>query len=141
MDSFTYLFSHFFWLIFPVFGMGMGAFAIWTEHRRQVKGLELLRTYAEQGKEPPQAVLDALPRIAESRRANRTRQSYGASFVLMLVLVLMRPPPFVARFPGGPTAPGGRCRPGQRPCRAPRRPAPTGPCRSPHAPGARASGG
>jgi hypothetical protein len=86
MDSFTYLFSHFFWLIFPVFGMGMGAFAIWTEHRRQVKGLELLRTYAEQGKEPPQAVLDALPRIAESRRANRTRQSYGASFVLMLVL-------------------------------------------------------
>ena len=86
MNSFTYLFSHFFWLIFPIFGMSIGVFAIWTEHRRQVKGLELLRAYADQGKEPPQAVLDALPRIADSHRAARTRQSYGASFVLMLVL-------------------------------------------------------
>ena len=89
MDTtFADLFQRFFWLIFPIMGMGMGAFAIWTEHRRQVKGIELLRAYAEQGKDPPQAVLDALPRTTGAMSLRRTRPEYTGRAVLNFVLAV-----------------------------------------------------
>jgi hypothetical protein len=42
-----------FWLALPLGGMAIGAFAMWLRYRRDVATLELLRTYAAQGKEPP----------------------------------------------------------------------------------------
>src|SRR3972149_1498378 len=82
------LFPDFFWLMFPVLGMGIAYVAIWTDHRRQMKGLELLRTYAEQGKEPPQTVVDSLPGIigASSAKSPKTRGAHFAQAALLAVL-------------------------------------------------------
>lgn len=48
-----YGWGHFWWVIFPLAGLALGAFAIWLRHKREIAKLELLRTYAAQGKEPP----------------------------------------------------------------------------------------
>lgn len=42
-----------FGLAIPLAAMGIAAFAMWLRYRRDVATLELLRTYAAQGKEPP----------------------------------------------------------------------------------------
>jgi hypothetical protein len=86
MDVFVDLFSRFFWLIFPILGMGLGALAIWTDHRRQMKSLEILRVYAEQGKDPPQSMVDALPQMIGTSRRLQSRGAHLAQGVLLLVL-------------------------------------------------------
>ncbi len=53
MDSDPYrLFFAFWWLIFPIFGFLAGALGMWFTYRRQKDALDLMRIYAEQGKDP-----------------------------------------------------------------------------------------
>lgn len=73
------LFRQFFWLVFPIFGMCVGAFAIWNEFSRQKKALEVLKVYAEKGTEPPQSVLEVLNRASTRQRRGHTGLS-GAAF-------------------------------------------------------------
>ncbi len=58
-DFFT-LFSRFWWLIFPLFWMAYAMVRLWLRHARANRGLEVLKSYAEHGKEPPAEVLAAL---------------------------------------------------------------------------------
>jgi len=60
-------------LFLPLAGMAIGAFAMWLRHRREVATLELLRTYAAQGKEPPADVANILQnaRVALGDRRDR----------------------------------------------------------------------
>ena len=60
------LFREFFWLIFPIMGMGMGAFAIWNEFSRQKKALDVLKIYAEKGVDPPESVIAVLNRASSA---------------------------------------------------------------------------
>ena len=46
-----FLFS-FWWLIFPIMGMGMGALGMLTGYRIHRDRMELMKTYVEQGKDP-----------------------------------------------------------------------------------------
>ncbi len=69
------LFRQFFWLIFPIFGMGMGAFSIWNEFSRQKKALDVLKVYAEKGQEPPESVMQVLGR-ASTRGRDRGRSGW-----------------------------------------------------------------
>ena len=80
--TFAELFRQFFWLIFPIFGMGMGAFAIWNEFSRQKKALEVLKVYAEKGQEPPESVLQILGQASTPRSGRRSRRRVmgGAAF-------------------------------------------------------------
>lgn len=71
------LFREFFWLIFPIFGMGIGVFAIYMAHRSKRRALDILRIYAEQGKEPPQAVIDALTLDSDQLFSRNLRDSGG----------------------------------------------------------------
>ena len=81
------LFREFFWIIFPVMGMGIGAFAIWNEFSRQRKALDVLKVYAEKGAEPPASVLEVLNRASSSRGAIRRQNSNGwGRFVFFLVM-------------------------------------------------------
>jgi len=76
--TFTDLFTHFWWLIFPVGGMLMGVFGMISHHRHRTETLKLLKSYADQGKEPPAFLLDAL-RSDEDRamdHAYRHRRYY-----------------------------------------------------------------
>ena len=79
------LFRQFFWIIFPVFGMGIGAFSIWNEFSRQKKALEVLKVYAEKGTEPPQSVLEVLNR-ASTRQRRRGAGWSGAAFFGVLTI-------------------------------------------------------
>lgn len=55
----TFVFS-FWWLIFPVGGMLMGLFGMIGHYNHRKDALRILKSYADQGKEPPPALLDAL---------------------------------------------------------------------------------
>jgi hypothetical protein len=80
--SFYDFFRQFFWLIFPILGMGMGAFAIWNEFSRQKKALEVLKIYAEKGQEPPESVLRVLNQASSPRPrgGDRGNPLAGAAF-------------------------------------------------------------
>lgn len=54
------LFRHFWWLIFPIMGMTYGLLGMLHGMNAQNRKLDLLRTYAEQGKEPPPELIRAL---------------------------------------------------------------------------------
>ena len=54
-----FLFS-FWWLIFPVGGMLMGLFAMIGHYNHRKDTLRILKSYADQGKDPPAGLLEAL---------------------------------------------------------------------------------
>ena len=47
-----WFFYSFWWLIFPLMGFVFGGFGMWMNYRAQRDRMELLRTYAAQGKDP-----------------------------------------------------------------------------------------
>lgn len=49
MEQFAFAY---WWLIFPIMWFVFGMFGMWMGHRRQRDTLELMRTYAAQGKDP-----------------------------------------------------------------------------------------
>ncbi|EGF90315.1 hypothetical protein ABI_33330 [Asticcacaulis biprosthecium C19] len=58
--NFEQLFRDYWWLIFPVGGMLMGVFGMMSHHHHRSETLRILKSYADQGKEPPQFLLDQL---------------------------------------------------------------------------------
>jgi hypothetical protein len=54
------LFRSYWWLLFPLFWMVMAAVGSFGHYRQRSDTLKLLKSYADQGKEPPQALLDML---------------------------------------------------------------------------------
>lgn len=58
--DFNQLFHSYWWLIFPVGGMLMGVFGMISHHHHRTETLRILKSYADQGKEPPAFLLDAL---------------------------------------------------------------------------------
>jgi hypothetical protein len=50
----------FWWLIFPLIGFAFAFWALWVSHQRQKAVIDLLRTYASQGKDPPAELVKAL---------------------------------------------------------------------------------
>jgi hypothetical protein len=54
------IFFSFWWLIFPIMGFASYGFRIWAAHRQSQQAMEILRTYAAQGKEPPPEVMAAV---------------------------------------------------------------------------------
>jgi len=51
--DFYWLFSRFWWLIFPLFWMGVMVMAHWSRHNRANRALDIVKSYADQGKDPP----------------------------------------------------------------------------------------
>lgn len=47
------------WLLFPILGFGIAFFSIWLGHRRQQAWMEVMKSYAAQGKEPPASIAHA----------------------------------------------------------------------------------
>lgn len=54
------LFEKYWWLMFPLAGFAFGGFGMWLNYRRSRDALDLIKTYAAQGKEPPEALLRAV---------------------------------------------------------------------------------
>ena len=67
--DFYSLFSAYWWLIFPLFWMCAALAKLWLRHARANRTLDILKSYAEQGKEPSPELLAALQvRPDEQRR-------------------------------------------------------------------------
>ncbi len=86
----TYFFSHYWWLIFPIFGMAMGVFGMFNHRRNRVDTINLIKSYVDKGMEPPPALLDAL-RSDEDRAygcSGRGRRNRGpwTQFVVFAAL-------------------------------------------------------
>lgn len=76
------LFRDYWWLLFPFMGFAFGGYGMWLNYRRSRDALELIKTYAAQGKEPPpgliQAVSGDFPEDGwENRRAARRDRRFG----------------------------------------------------------------
>lgn len=91
MDS---LFYQFWWLIFPIgFGL-LGAYNSFLGYRRQRDALNLIKTYAEKGQEPPEALLKVLQQPIHddswdgSSSGNRQPTNYWSLFGLFTALGL-----------------------------------------------------
>lgn len=79
------LFRDYWWLIFPIFGMGMAFWGMISSERRTRNVLDLIKTYADQGKEPPAELLRLATQEAETTQAQQ-RQSNGWTFVVFAAL-------------------------------------------------------
>ena len=84
------LFRQFWWLIFPVMGMAYGFVGMLQQNRAQIRTLDLLRTYAEQGKEPPAELLKALSQGGEppSMMGVRQERLSGAWWTFFVFIAL-----------------------------------------------------
>ena len=60
--NFEELFRDFWWLMFPIFGMGMGLWGMSSTERRNRDVMNVIRSYVDQGKEVPPELL----RMAQS---------------------------------------------------------------------------
>lgn len=59
-------FRHFWWLIFPMFWFVAGGMRLWMRYRQQQAWLEVAKTYAAQGKDPPPEIGRALTSLDEA---------------------------------------------------------------------------
>ncbi|WP_332660550.1 hypothetical protein [Brevundimonas sp.] len=56
------LFRSYWWLLFPLAWFVFGGFSSFLNYRRQKDTLDLIKTYAARGQEPPEALLKVLDR-------------------------------------------------------------------------------
>lgn len=81
------LFRDFWWLIFPIWGLGMGAWHSMAAYRRQKAMLDLVKTYAEKGQQPPEALLAALDREDIDGPANRNSPAHYWSLAALFAVL------------------------------------------------------
>lgn len=55
--TFYQFFAAYWWLMFPIFGMFMGVMGMFQTERRATKAMDLIKSYIDQGKEPPAELL------------------------------------------------------------------------------------
>ena len=55
--NFEELFRDFWWLLFPIFGMGMGLWGMASTERRSRDVMNVIKSYVDQGKEVPPELL------------------------------------------------------------------------------------
>lgn len=86
--SFTDLFVGYWWLIFPVFGMAMGFWGMISSERRNARVLDLIKSYVDQGKEPPAELLKFATSDEEvvANSPSGRRQNNSWSFVVFAAL-------------------------------------------------------
>lgn len=63
------LFHAYWWLLFPLGWFVFGGFQSLLNYRRQQRALDLIKTYAEKGQEPPEGLLKVLDRPIDEEGA------------------------------------------------------------------------
>lgn len=75
------LFRDFWWLMFPLAWLVSGSVSSFFNYQRQRRALELIRTYAERGQEPPQALIDLIQKPIDPDAAMWDAVGSGSSSV------------------------------------------------------------
>ncbi len=89
MDTFEHLFRSYWWLLFPLSWFIAGAWHSWLNYRKHRDNLDLIKRFADSGKDVPAGLLDKLSspipddwddddyRGRRARRYYRGRYGYG----------------------------------------------------------------
>jgi hypothetical protein len=94
MTTMEDLFRSYWWLIFPLSWFVSSGFHSVLNYRRQQETLKLIRSYAEKGQEPPEALLKVLDQPIDGRRdrddyrGRRDRWNDGHWFSVVLFGVM-----------------------------------------------------
>lgn len=86
------LFRSYWWLLFPMAWFVIGGFSSWLNYRKQRETLKLLKTYADKGQEPPEALLRVLDKPIDSDSelwAGATASGSGGDDGTWFTVVLM----------------------------------------------------
>ena len=86
--EFESLFRHFWWLIFPLFGMFMGVLGMLHGSWRSRQAMGLIKSYVDQGKDPPPELIKIASGSSEYHvdyRVSR-KHSNGWSFVVFAAI-------------------------------------------------------
>lgn len=86
-SSWHYGVLHFWWLIFPIIWFIFGILRMSLRHSARLEAMDLLRTYASQGKDPPPELLAYLreARYDGFRRGRRWRAGRGVILAVLAV--------------------------------------------------------
>jgi hypothetical protein len=86
--EFAHLFAAYWWLMFPIFGMLMAVIGMFQDDRRSAKTIDLIKSYVDQGKEPPPELLKLATKDADSAawRDQEGASSRGWTFVVFLAI-------------------------------------------------------
>ena len=77
--TFWEFFDDYWWLMFPVFGIVMAAWGMASSERRSTRVMDLIKSYVDQGKDPPPELLKLASEDAESDgRTPQARQHSSA---------------------------------------------------------------
>lgn len=74
------LFFSFWWLIFPIMGFVFGGFRMWLAYRHSQQAMEILKTYAAQGKDPPPEVMAAVTGAQNGAAPGGYGSPYGGPY-------------------------------------------------------------
>lgn len=88
--EFESLFRQFWWLIFPIFGMVMAIWGMISNERRAREAMGVIKSYIDQGKDPPQELVDLAAGGDDYHHAGRhsARQNGAWSFVTFAALAV-----------------------------------------------------
>jgi hypothetical protein len=85
--DFAQLFREFWWLMFPIFGMGMGLWGMVSSERRSRDVMNVIKSYVDQGKEVPPELLRMAQADWQGDQSYQTpRQSNWWSFFTFAAL-------------------------------------------------------
>lgn len=87
------LFRSYWWLLFPLAWFVSIGFSSLLNYRKQKDALQLIRTYAERGEQPPEALMKVLDRPIDAENESRAYPtssggSQGSVFSLVLFTML-----------------------------------------------------
>jgi hypothetical protein len=87
--TFAQFFHDFWWLMFPLFGMLMAVMGMFQDDRRSQKTMDLIKSYVDQGKDPPPELLKLASQDADSAAWRGSRDGSNSrawSFIVFAAL-------------------------------------------------------
>ena len=86
--TFAELFVGYWWLTFPMVGMLMAVIGMFEDDRRSAKTMDVIKSYVDQGKEPPPELLKLVTKDADSAawRDDDGGGSRGWTFIVFAAL-------------------------------------------------------
>ncbi len=88
--TFEELFRDFWWLMFPIFGMFMAVWGMAQSDRRTRNMLDLIKSYTDQGKEPPPELLRLASQSLQdgAPQSNPTTRQNSSAWTLIVFLAM-----------------------------------------------------
>ena len=94
-SEFFQLFAAYWWLLFPLGWAISQLVRVWSRHRQADKAMEIIKSYTDQGKEPPAEIIKLLQPaersygvvVNQQRARERARGLMMASFIFVALCV------------------------------------------------------